>query len=180
MIERGERGSVKTDARKQAQNERAAVERLQNVIDANFGPDSWCLTLDYSPESQKGLTERAGQYGGRERIDAVRRAAEKEFSCLLRRIRHAMSGESPRYVAVTADLDDVTGRYAPAHHHVVADSRTAEFVAQKWKLGPVHKSPLTDVERERQAGFLLRQVRRVYEVKKYTRSRNLQEPENVC
>ena len=168
---------MRTGARKQAQNERAATEYLKSVIGANFGPESWCLTLEYSPENRKYLTERAEQHPDREHIDAVRRVAEKEFSCLLRRIRHAMSGAKPRYVAVTADLDDCTGRYVPVHHHVITDRQTAEIAARKWTLGPVHKSALTDTEeREKQADFLLRQVRRVYEAKKYTRSRNLQEP----
>ena len=172
---------MRTGARKQAQNEQAAVERLAHILTANFGADSGCLTMEYSPDGLEYLADCARKRGfspeNEGYMNATRTAAEGELSRLLRRVRYAMNGESLRYVAVTADLDDVTGERASIHHHAILQGPALEIAASKWTLGPVGKCLLCDTAYgAAQADFLLRQVRRVRDGKKYTRSRNLYEP----
>ena len=90
----------------------------------------------------------------------------------------AAAGVPFRYIAVTSDMDEKTGKSVRVHHHVIVNAEAAEIARKKWKGGEVHEERLFDeVDRTRLAGYLLNQVRRLPDEKKYIPSRNLITPQ---
>ena len=175
----------KSEIRKQEQNEHSAVKQLARLINANFGEGDWFLGLDYSPAGMDRLTHWARGKGlnpeaedETERLDAIRAAAEHELGLVLRRVKHALSREQQeclRYIAVTSDMDGDTGELVRVHHHLIVPRAVREVFVEKWReLGHVAWSPLSKQDDYTPiAEYLLRQVRRIPDAKKYTRSRNL-------
>lgn len=118
-------------------------------------------------------------------LDALKDAAEREFSKWLRRIRRKVDAEI-RFLSVTSDLDGTTGEIVRVHHHVVlavdggesAQSISWDLLRSQWHNGGV------DIQRLRRqrdytpvASYLLRQVRHKEDAKKYRVSKGMMMPE---
>lgn len=173
--------------RKQEQNESSCLKNLARVINANFGPGDLLLGLDYTDEGLRRIAARAGDMAGRSDREEpgdmekyMRRAAEAELRNCLRRVKRAMEKEGAelQYVAVTSDMDGDTGEAVRLHYHLIVPREALEAFRAKWGLGGVHWSPLADqIDYTAVAEYLLRQVRRVPDAKKYMSSRNLLRPQ---
>ena len=177
-------GKGKSRRGKQAQNEAAAEKRLAHVIKANFGAGGLLLDLGYSPAGMARIMAYLEKWGTgpdalseEERQAAVRTAADREMQLVLRRVQRAMKqdGLELKYIGVTSDMDGDTGETVRVHHQLIVPEKAQAYFLDKWKtLGGVS---VTVLERQADythiAEYLLRQVRRVPDAKKYRPSRNL-------
>ncbi len=179
---------AKSEIKKQAQNEYASVKRLARDINANFGAGDLLLGLDYSAKGMERLMRWLEKQGinfsalsEEEQLDAVRTAADREMQLVLRRVQRAMKqdGLELKYIGVTSDMDGDTGETVRVHHHLVVPGCAKEYFLAKWKaLGGVDWTVMRDqADYTPIAEYLLRQVRRVPDAKKYRPSRNLVRPE---
>lgn len=178
----------KTELRKQEQNEYAAEKQLARLINANFGAGDLLLGLDYSAEGMERIMRYLEKQGidlkalsEEERIDAIRTAADREMQLVLRRVQRAMKqdGLELKYIGVTSDMDGDTGEMVRVHHHLIVPECAKGYFLEKWKgLGGVD---WTELRRQPDylpiAEYLLRQVRRIPDAKKYRPSRNLVRPQ---
>lgn len=107
----------------------------------------------------------------------LRAAAEKQMNLWLRRVKRQ---QTVKYIAVTSDIDGDTGEVVRIHHHLVlaAEGISWDMLQKQWKLGSV------DIRRLRGqqdytpiAVYLMRQVRRQPDAKKYSVSRGMLMPE---
>lgn len=169
--------------RKQEANESACLKNLARVINANFGPGDILLGLDYTDEGLRRIAARAGDMAGpaepEDMTEHMRLAAERELRNCLRRVKRVMEreGQTLRYVAVTSDMDGDTGEAVRLHHHLIVPAAAKDAFLSKWNLGGVHWSPLSkQIDYTPVAEYLLRQVRRVPDAKKYMSGRNLVRP----
>lgn len=105
-------------------------------------------------------------------------AADHEMSLWMRRIKRKSSGEI-KTLAVTSDVDHETGELVRVHHHIVlkAEGISWDLLQQEWKNGGV------DIRRLRAqpdytpiAVYLMRQVRKQPEKKKYRVSQGMEQP----
>ena len=114
-----------------------------------------------------------------EALEALREASEHQFELWLRRIKRKFGGEV-KFVSVTSDLDGDTGEVVRVHHHVVlaAEGISWDLLRSEWKLGGMdirqlrHNADYTPI-----ALYLMRQVRRRPDAKKYRVSRGMVQPE---
>lgn len=182
------RRKEKSEIKKQEQNEHAAEKQMARLINANFGAGDLLLGLDYSNEGMERLEGWLEQQGvdlglleEGERMDAVRMAAERELKLALRRVQRAMKrdGLELAYIAVTSDMDGKTGEAVRVHHHLVVPACAKKYFLDKWqKLGGVDWEVMSrQADYTPIAEYLLRQVRRVPDAKKYMPSRNLVRPQ---
>ena len=169
-------------ARKQAQNEYSAEKALARLLNANFTEGDLLLGLDYSDEGIARLEAWASSRGlpmetEEQQMDAMRAAADHELQLVIRRVKRELdkAGVSLRYVAVTSDMDGDTGETVRVHHHLVVDRAARDAFAEKWAgMGGVDWKPLSpQVDYTPLASYLIRQVRRVPDKKKFVSSRNL-------
>ena len=169
-------------ARKQAQNEYSAEKALARLLNANFTEGDLLVGLDYSDEGLARLEAWALRQGlpmetEEERLDTMRAAAEHELQLMIRRVKRELDklGLPLRYVAVTSDMDGDTGETVRVHHHLVVDQAVRDVFVEKWAgLGGVDWKPLSpQMDYTPLASYLIRQVRRVPDHKKYISSRNL-------
>ena len=109
----------------------------------------------------------------------LRAAAEKQMNLWIRRVKRHY-GAAMKYVAVTSDIDGETGEVVRIHHHLPIEAAgiSWDLLQQQWRLGSV------DIRRLRGqadytpvAVYLLRQVRRQPDAKKYSVSRGMLMPE---
>ena len=171
--------------RKQDENERNATKRLARLINCNFDAGDLLLGLSYDDEHLKPmLTAAAGD------IDKLNELANDELRKFLRRIKRelAKQGVELKAIPMTADMDGRTGELVRAHHHIVikgegfvwTDKKT--FVGDRaleeiWGKGSVHIEPLWNQDDYTPlAAYLMRQVRRIPDKKKYSPTRNLKKP----
>lgn len=156
-----------TSARKQDKNDQDAVKRLARWINCNFGYKDLFVTLEYD---EAGLQ----QIGGK------REAAEKELGLFLRRLGRAMkkAGLELRYAGgCTSDMDGETKADARVHHHIVLPQEAAPFLEDAWHMGAYYTRSLRKQDDYTAiAAYIIAQVRRVPDAKKYKVSRNLKKP----
>lgn len=187
--ERGVRSSrrEKSEIKKQEQNEYSAVKQLARLLNANFTEGDLLLGLDYSPEGEERLLAWLREQGmdpdsadEAQRMEMIREAAEREMRLALRRVKRELGKDDAalKYIAVTSDMDGDTGEAVRIHHHLVVPAEAKQAFVEKWSgLGHVDWSPLTKQDDYiRLAEYLLRQVRRIPDAKKYISSRNLIRP----
>lgn len=175
---------IKSDIKKLEQNYSSAEKELARLLNGNFGKGDILLGLDYSDAGLKKLEKRAAERAGEEdgtenESDAIFKAAAHELNLLLRRVKReaAKRGAEVRHVSVTSDMDGETGERVRVHHHLVINREALELFADKWTLGAVDWEPLAAQEDYTPvANYLIRQVRYISDVKKYTSSRNLDRP----
>lgn len=180
----------KNAIRKQEQNEHSAQKALARLINANFRAGDLFLGLDYSEEGLRRIRDWGRAHGlsvdsadEGERQDAEWEAAAHELDIALRRVSRRMKKQGMELEAIycTSDMDGDTGEIVRVHHHLIvrADAREAFLDAwEKYGLGSVSWSPLWEnqIDRTPLAEYLLKQVRRIPDAKKYRSTRNLQRP----
>lgn len=176
--------------RKQEQNEYSSQKSLARILNANFGAGDLFLGLDYSDDGLKRVLDWGRKQGlpvdaedETVRQDAVWEAAAHELDIALRRVRRKLDKEGIELKAVyiTSDMDGETGEIVRVHHHLVANGGVQEAFVKAWEkygLGGVSWSPLWDNQLDRTpiAEYLLKQVRRIPDAKKYRSTRNLIRP----
>ena len=169
---------LKTEVNKQTVNENCAIKRLARLLNLNFpkGNGGYLVRLGYSDD---GVEYIGGEGDGEEWADKLYRAAHHQLRLWLRRVRRACQkdGVPFRYVAITSDRDGKTGEYKRVHHHIVMNQEAVEIALSKWELGSTHNKRLWRAhDLSGLAEYLMKQVRRLPDEKKYIPSRNLQQP----
>lgn len=186
---RSARQKGNTLQRKQDANERSATKRLARLLNCNFKPGDLLLSPSYNEKAMEKLC------GGidREDMDGLRKKAEHEIELFLRRLKRELGkqGIELKYIAVTSDMDGDTGEAVRIHHHLVIPAegiRMEEgilYVGSKpissiWGKGHIDYRPLSHQDDYTPlAEYLMRQVRRMTDAKKYKPSRNLKKPKLV-
>lgn len=163
-----------SDIRQQQRNEASAEKRMARLVHANFGRGGKLIRLSYDAENLAALG------GGNE--DEVFRAAHHELRLWLRRARRACAaaGVELKYIALTSDVDGKTGELVRVHHHVILSAEAAEIALAKWTAGQTHQEWLDGrPDKTELVKYLLGQVRRLPDEKKYIPSRNLEIPQPV-
>ena len=181
----------KNAIRKQEQNEYSAQKQLARIINANFKTGDLFLGLDYNDDGLKKIRSWGRKHGlavdsedEGERQNALWEAAAHELDIALRRVKRRLEKQGMELKAVycTSDMDGTTGEIVRVHHHLIVSSGVQEaFLAawEKYGLGSVSWTPLWDnqVDRTPIAEYIIKQVRRIPDAKKYRSTRNLKRPE---
>lgn len=182
-LEPGQR--PKREAARTGRSLDAAEKQLARIINNNFeARKDNHLGFEYSEAGYKKLEERADKlrekYPGMEERDLLFLAAQIEASNWARRVQREIGGaEKFRCVIVTSDMDGETGEPARIHHHIVIAGDLREVAVRKWKkMGFVKELELYTVNMDftALATYLMRQVRYIPNVKRYTPSRCLVQP----
>lgn len=172
---------LKSDIRKALANEHSAVKTVARLINANFKRGDILLGLDYSDaglEKLRAQVEEWGELDEAGQAEALRRAAEREVKLCLRRVKYAMGEKTLKYISVTSDMDGKTGELVRIHHHLVINAEGLAAFEKAWKLGGVHYSRLKgQKDYTAIAEYLMEQVRKIPDAKKYSPSRNLLRPQ---
>lgn len=175
-----------TTARKQDANDRNCVRRFARVLNCNFEPGDLLLQPTWDDAALYALAE--GLQDGD--LEELRERAEHALSLFLRRLGRELkkTGIELRAVWLTSDMDGDTGEVVRIHHHVIvkaeglrmedgelwAGSRRMDEI---WGRGRVDWKPLQHQEDYSQlAAYLMRQVRRRPDARKYSCTRNLKKP----
>ncbi len=177
--------------RKQEQNAYSAQKTLARILNANFQAGDLLMGLDISA---KGM-EKALGWGRRNgvsvdstdetvRMDAVREAASHELDCCLRRVKGRLKkqGQELKAAYITSDMDGQTGEAVRVHFHLVVNAGTEWAFLEAWEktgYGRVSWTALWEGQDDRTpiAEYLIRQVRRIPDAKKYRSTRNLVRPQ---
>ena len=175
---------------KQEQNEYSAQKALARLINANFQAGDLFLGLDYNDAGlarvkawarKQGLPIDSQEEG--ERNDALWEAAAHELDIALRRVKRRLEKQGMELKAIycTSDMDGDTGEIVRVHHHLIVNAGVQEaFLAawEKYGLGGVSWSALWDNQLDRTpiAEYIIKQVRRIPDAKKFRSTRNLVRP----
>lgn len=142
-------------------NDRIAVKKLTRLLNANFFPGDWHITLTYDGEIP------------------AEKEAKKELKNFLRRIEreYKKAGKVFKYIAVTEYKNH------RIHHHVVVSHIDSDIIIKQWKRGHVNFSPLNNTRNYRKlAEYLIKETSKTLrepgnEVKqRWSASRNLIRP----
>lgn len=170
---------VKSDIKQQQRNEANAVKRAARIFNENFSQGFRLLGLHYDDKglakTGEGLDSSAEEYE-----DKLYHAAHHQVRLWRDRVRRACAaaGVELKCFIVTSDMDGKTGEYVRVHHHVIINQEALEIAIRKWKLGSTHHKALSgELDRTELAAYLLNQVRRLPDEKKYIASRNLVIPQ---
>lgn len=169
---RAAKNKVSSEAR-QRLNFRAAWQKLELLLAANFDPGDLFVTLTYDdehlPDDRTGALNYFKKYIGRLRT-ASRRA-----------------GTELRYVYNVEEMPDEPDGAKRLHHHMVVSRMTAETLRSLWGAGGVRIEPLLDgvtdsyeararyLVKERHPGVLGRKTG----LRAWSGSRNLKKPETT-
>ena len=172
--------SVKAEMKKQEQNESQAIRAAARVLNENFSQGDILLGLDYSDEGLERLTERTiGDTCDDARLELYL-AAEHELKLFLRRVKRECDkcGIEFKYaIAATSDMDGKTGEVVRVHHHIVINREALEIAKDKWPYGGVNHSTLSNQpDYTPIAEYIIKQVRKIKDAKKFVCSRNLKRP----
>lgn len=182
---RRERAEIK----KQEQNEYSALKALSRILNANLTGGDILLGLDYSDEGiEKLLAWCRGQgmnvdgMGEEERADAIREAARHSLVLCMRRVSRFLAKDGIElrcFAAITSDMDGETGEARRIHHHLVIPGEVKDAFLAKWREGGVHFKMINPDQEDYTpiAEYLLRQVRKVPDEKKYITTRNIIRPQ---
>lgn len=170
---------LKAETNKKAVNESQATKRMARLINLNWpkGKGGVLVRLGYSDD---GVEYIGGEGDGEEWADKLYHAAHHQLRLWMRRVRRTckQEGMSFRCIAVTSDMDGKTGEYKRVHHHVIMDERVVALALAKWELGSTHHKRLWRVhDQSGLAEYLMNQVRRLPDAKKYIPTRNLLQPQ---
>lgn len=145
-------------------NENAAVRKLTWILNENFGPGDFHITLTYSGETP----------GEEEAKKCLRKYLKK-----LREI-YRKNGQELRYVAVTEYS------YARIHHHVIVNQTDQRLIYGAWRRGrPKYVMLDGSGSYWRLAAYLVKETRKSFGAgkkpgaKRWIGSRNLKHPEPV-
>lgn len=175
---------------KQEQNAYSAQKELARLINENFHAGDLFLGLDYSDAGLDRVKEWGRKHGlaidsqeEGERNDAIWEAASHELDIALRRVKRRLEKQGMELKAIycTSDMDGDTGEMVRVHHHLIVNAGVQEaFLAawEKYGLGGVSWSSLWDNQLDRTpiAEYIIKQVRRIPDAKKFRSTRNLVRP----
>lgn len=148
---------------------RAILKRLQAPI-GQIG--TW------GAKEKKVSTPEALGESVEEAMQMLRDAAEKQMMLWFRRIKRKHCGRI-KALLITSDLDHDTGEPVRIHNHIVlqAESISWDLLQKEWKLGSVDIRQLrAQPDYTPIATYLMRQVRRQPEKKKYRVTRGMEKP----
>ena len=175
----------RSDLRKIRQNENNAVRRVARIINENFpGKRGSALELTYSDDGiRKILTGKAYDPQDEEQWDTVWEAASHQLQLFIRRCARAckQAGIELRYIGFTSDMR-FDGRaqaqvHTRIHHHLIVNPEAEAICLRQWHLGACGGTRLrSEADHTDFAQYLMDQVRRIGEKKKYIPSRNLRKP----
>ena len=171
-----------TPSYKKMQNDMSAVRTLTRTIDCNFKHGDFWITLKYDDGKYQKLLSKLEAAGMELTPDNIRLEAIHERDLFLRRVKRNMTekGLDLQYVSVTSDIDGDTGNAVRVHHHILVNKEAFEFIFKHWRKDILRYDPLRDQDSYAAlAEYLIRQVRRQPEKKKYTTSKNLKKPELI-
>lgn len=172
---------MKADIKKQQQNENDATKRVARILNENFHGRDVFDALTYSDENYIRLLEQMPDGLDEEaRRDWIYKQAEHELELFLRRCRYACkkAGVEFKYFAITSDMDGETQEQVRIHHHIITTKEVKNIVRSIWTNGTIEKNAVWDeADHFGLAKYLMDQVRRIPDAKKYKRSRNLIVPE---
>lgn len=172
---------IKSDIRKQKANEANCERMFARLIHGNFrnGIDQ-LMGLDYSQAGyEKMLAGHVKNLDGLSEMDRIMALAQHQAELFFRRVgRECKKRGIPfRYLMVTSDMDGKTGEAVRVHHHMIVNAEALDICKEKWKLGGVdYEALLKRADQTDLAEYLMKQVRRLPDAKKYTPSRNLIRP----
>ena len=180
----------KNAIRKQEQNEYSSLKRLAREINANFKAGDLFMGLDYSDEGLEQLLAWGAEHGlpvdskdEKEKQNAIWEAAAHMLDNALRRVKRRLGklGMELKAIYCTSDMDGDTGELVRVHHHLIVQAGTQEAFISAWEkygLGNVSWTPLwaKQIDRTPLAEYIIRQVRRIPDAKKYRSTRNLIRP----
>lgn len=180
----------KSAVKKQEQNEYSAQKALARIINANFGAGDLFLGLDYTDDGLNRVVEWGRKHGlmvdsenEEEKRNAIWEAAAHELDIALRRVKRRLEKEGVELKAVycTSDMDGDSEEAARVHHHLIVNAGVQEAFLSAWEkygLGSVSWTPLWEnqIDRTPIAEYIIKQVRRIPDAKKYRSTRNLIRP----
>ena len=108
----------------------------------------------------------------------LREAAEKQMSLWLRRVKRKFGGKI-KALMITSDVDHETGELVRVHHHIVfaAEGISWDLLRKEWKHGSVDIKQLrAQPDYTPIATYLMRQVRRQPDKKKYRVTQGMEMP----
>ena len=162
-----------SSAARQLLNFRAAWQRLELILAANFGRRDLFVTLTYDNDH----------------LPKDRKAAQRELGKFWRALRQQMArrGGELRYVYTTEEMPDEPGGERRLHHHAVVScrARDAETLQALWGRGYVHAEELLDGPNdsyEARARYLIKERHpgaygRKTGLRGWSSSKNLRKPE---
>ena len=181
---------MKSDINKQRQNEFSAVKRVARLLNANFtaGADA-LFTVTYNPQALEAIELHAmetlaGDVSAEDFRNACYDLAHHQLVNFIRRVRRACTaaGIPLRYLAVTSDMNGKTEEAVRLHHHLVVNREALDICREKWTAGEAEGKVLDNLSFVDQdltplAEYLLDQVRRLPDERKYVPSRSLVIPQ---
>lgn len=180
----------KSAVKKQEQNEYSAQKSLARIINANFSAGDLFLGLDYTDDGLDRVVEWGRKHGlmvdsenEEEKRNAIWEAAAHELDIALRRVKRRLEKEGVEMKAVycTSDMDGDSEEAVRVHHHLIVNAGVQEAFLSAWEkygLGSVSWTPLWEnqIDRTPIAEYIIKQVRRIPDAKKYRSTRNLIRP----
>lgn len=180
----------KNAMKKQEQNEYSAQKALARLINANFRAGDLFLGLDYSDKGLEKIKAWGRTHGlpidsdsAEDSQNAIWEAAAHELDNALRRVKRKLDkrGIELKAIYCTSDMDGETGEIVRVHHHLIVTAGVQDAFLAAWEqygLGSVSWTPLwgNQIDRTRLAKYIIDQVRRIPDAKKYRSTRNLQRP----
>ena len=170
---------LKADIRQQQRNEASAEKRMARLVHANFTEGGKFITLTYDDGHMVKITASIAA-DSKDYENELYHVAHHQLQLWLRRVRTecAKQGVEFRYIAVTSDVSSKTGEVVRPHHHIILNEEAAEIALSKWKNGKTNWKWLdSDLDKTELVEYILRQVRRLPDKKKYIPSRNLIVPQ---
>ena len=187
---------AKSQEDKRDENARQAVRVAARILNCNYTPEDYLVTLTYSDENwgalfgECGSDQSAGiaavaalprddRVDGAGTIEAVMEKARAVVRDQLDKVRKKAKrdGVLMKTLTVTSDLDPETGEVVRVHHHVVISGEAMKLLEESWKYGLVHTEHLyRQDDYTPLAAYLLGQVRHAENRKKYSCSRNMVQP----
>lgn len=180
----------KDAVRKAEQNEYSAQKSMARLINANFQTGDLLMGLDYNEIGMARILHWARKNdlpidseNETEKQNALWEAASHELDIALRRVKRKLekAGCELKAVYCTSDMDEDTGEIVRVHHHLVVNAQAKDAFVDAWEkygLGSVDWECLwpDQLDRTPIAEYLIRQVRRIPDAKKFRSTRNLARP----
>lgn len=182
----------RTAIKKQSQNEYSAVKRFARDMHHNYVGDDSFLTLDYSKAGYARLEKWVEDMGidlttltEEERREVIWTAAEHELTLCLRRAQNKAkkAGVESKAMMTTSDQkwDKKLQQYIQVriHHHMIINREAVPFFQEAWaKLGDNKDKHLSTYGEDwtELADYIVSQVRRIPDAKKYRSTRNVIHP----
>ena len=182
-LSRRQRNAIK----KQEQNEHSAVKNLARGINANFCAGDLLMGLDYSDDGLARILKWGKEHGlpvdsenEEEKRDAIWEAASHELENALRRVKRRLAKQGIELKAYycTSDMNGKTKEPVRVHHHLVVNAGTQQAFVDAWQkygLGGVEWELLWEkqIDRKPIAQYIIDQVRRIPDAKKYRHTKNI-------